>query len=61
MESTGYVIICIYITFIYTHIYIYMNTQETLRHGQLGLAVPDWRRAVVELRAWVAGAGTIAL
>jgi hypothetical protein len=38
-----------------------LTTQETLRHGQLGLAVPDWRRAEVSLRAWVAGAGTVTL
>eukprot|EP00802_Teleaulax_amphioxeia_P001090 Tamp_01091.p1 GENE.Tamp_01091~~Tamp_01091.p1 ORF type:complete len:853 (+),score=200.76 Tamp_01091:3276-5834(+) len=32
-----------------------LTTQETLRHGQLGLAVADWRRASVSLRAWVSG------
>ena len=32
-----------------------LRTRETLRHGQLGFAVADWRRADVELEVWVSG------
>lgn len=32
-----------------------LTTSETLRHGQLGYAVADWRRATVKLSVWVSG------
>jgi hypothetical protein len=33
----------------------WLTTRETIRHGQLGLEVPDWRRATVQLAVWVSG------
>lgn len=32
-----------------------LSSSETLRHGQLGYAVADWRRAAVHLKVWVSG------
>jgi len=32
-----------------------VSAKATVRHGQLGFAVADWRRAPVQLKVWVSG------